>query len=81
MIVQVSFLPADSHVVHCAERNADEQNKVTVDSLDSRLDEALLEGGADPGAHDGVFSVTDGGGALEMLHASSTASTNATVFA
>lgn len=50
-------------------------------SLNSRQDEALLEGGVDPVAHDDVFSVTDGGGALDMLQASDTASTHATVFA
>lgn len=61
--------------------NAVAQNKVTVVSLDSWLDEALFEGCADPVAHDGVFSVTDGGGALNMLHASNTASTHSTVFA
>lgn len=50
-------------------------------SLDSRLDEVLLEGGADPVAQDGVFSGADGGGALDMLHAGNAASTHATVFA
>lgn len=41
----------------------------------------MLEGGVDSVAHDDVFSVTDGGGALDMLQASDTASTHATVFA
>lgn len=59
------------------------QNRMqqTVVSLDSWLDEALFEGGADPVAHDGVFSVADGGRALDVLHASNTASSHATVFA
>lgn len=50
-------------------------------SLDSRLDEALFEGGADSVAHDDIFSVTDGGGALDVLQAGDTHSTHATVFA
>lgn len=50
-------------------------------SLDSRLDEALFEGGVDSVAHDDIFSVTEGGGALDMLQARDTASTHATVFA
>lgn len=49
--------------------------------LDSRLDEALFEGGADSVAHDDIFSVTDGGGALDMLQAGDAVSTHATVFA
>lgn len=75
------FLPRDIQIFHCTEKNAVEQNKVTVVLLDSRLDEALFERGADSVAHDGIFSVTDGGGALDMLHASNTACTHSTVFA
>lgn len=81
MMIKALFPPRDSQSCHCAEENAVEENKVTVVSLDSRLDEALFEGGADPVAHDGIFSVTHGGGALDMLHAGHTASTHPTVFA